>query len=320
MAHADGSFSDTLAQAITRYVERQSTSSPYITAVEGLTITYARRPNAPVHRVVGPALCVVAQGAKWATFGRNRLNYRAGEALIVGIEAPSLGRVYEASPESPCLALTLKLDLSVLREMLEQMEKPPATTTDSGSAVFVVDCGGPLGDCVLRLVRLLDWPQAISSLQPIIMREMAYWLLAGPHGDRVARMVLTQGPSERVLRAMRHLRERFAENVRIDELASMAQLSPTAFHRHFKALVSLTPLQYQKQLRLLEARRLMASQAFNAEAAAIEVGYTSTSQFSREYTRLFGAPPKRDVQRFKSMGQLINGPTEDAGSGLRRNV
>lgn len=312
MAYEDISIFGALAQGITQYVDRQATASPYVTAIEGLSITCAHEPNAPTHRLLGPALCVVVQGAKWASFGDDRLSYRAGQALVVSIEMPSLGRVFEATPEEPCLALTLRLDPAILRSTLEQMEKPPTMAADQAHAACVVDCSGPLADCLLRLVRLLDQPHAISSLQPLIMREIAYWLLAGPKGGTIARMMLSHGAPERVLRAMRYLRERFAQTVRIEELAAIAQLSSPAFHRQFKALTSLTPLQYQKQLRLLEARRLMASQAFSAEAAAMAVGYTSASQFSREYSRLFGVPPRRDVRRF----ELLPGTSTSSSPGI----
>jgi AraC-like DNA-binding protein len=132
------------------------------------------------------------------------------------------------------------------------------------------------------------------------MREIGYWLLTGPHGADIARMMAVSGPSHRLQRAVQALRERYAEPVRVEELAAVAQLSASAFHRQFKALTSFTPLQYQKQLRLLEARRLMAGRGFNVEAAAFRVGYESPSQFSREYARAFGAPPKRDVQRLQA--------------------
>ena len=128
----------------------------------------------------------------------------------------------------------------------------------------------------------------------MIMREICYWLLAGPHGGEVAQMTLANSHTQRVISAIHSLRNRFAEPVRIEELASIAQMSPSAFHRQFKALTSVTPLQYQKQLRLMEARRLMVSNAANVETAAFDVGYESPSQFSREYCRMFGAPPKRD--------------------------
>lgn len=144
-------------------------------------------------------------------------------------------------------------------------------------------------------------PKAIPTLYPVIMREVCYWLLTGPHGGDIARLALANGPSQRVINAMHSLRSRFKEAVRIEELAAIAQLSASAFHRQFKTLTSLTPLQYQKQLRLLEARRLMISRAVNVETASFEVGYESPSQFSREYARMFGAPPKRDMKAMQAV-------------------
>ena len=244
-----------------------------------------------------PALCIVAQGAKWSMFGGAKLEYRAGQALLIGVETPSIGRVIEASPGEPCLVLAFELDLDVMRSVAEGLDSPPKASGESGRGVFVTNFQGPLADCALRLVRLLDTPEAIATLHPIIMREICYWLLTGPHGGDVARIALANSPSRRVIRAMHTLRDRFREAIRVDELAAIAGMSPSAFHRQVKALTSLTPLQYQKQLRLLEARRLMISRAFNVEAAAFEVGYESPSQFSREYARMFGAPPKRDLAR-----------------------
>jgi AraC-like DNA-binding protein len=238
----------------------------------------------------------VAQGAKWATFGKDRLEYKAGEALIVGVEMPSVGRVVQASPDKPCLVLALVLDLSVMRAVAEEMKPPPRPSGEVGRGVFVTDFQGPLADCAMRLVRLLDTPAAIPALYPAIMREICYWLLAGPHGGEVVRLAVTNSASQRVISAIHVLRTRFAESVRIEELAAIAQMSASAFHRHFRALTSQTPLQYQKQIRLLEARRLMMAEAFSVEAAAFRVGYESPSQFSREYSRMFGMPPKRDAK------------------------
>lgn len=164
-----------------------------------------------------------------------------------------------------------------------------------GHGVFVTDFDGPLADCVQRAIRLLDTPRAIPVIAPMIMREIGYWLLTGAHGGEVAKLVLANGHVERVVSAIHDLRNRFTETVRVEELASVAQMSLSAFHRQFKALTSMTPLQYQKQLRLLEARHLMLTGAANAEAAAYRVGYESPSQFSREYARMFGAPPRRDI-------------------------
>jgi len=284
-----------LAKAILRYTQRQPGTSPYETAIDGVFILRSDHPKPPSYRLASPALCIVAQGAKWATFGGSRLEYRAGQALVVGVETPSLGRVFEAQPDKPCLVLIVEFDLGLMRSVIEQMTSPPKAIAGNGRSVFVTDFGGALADCALRLVRLLDTPDAIRTIAPLVIREMCYWLLAGAHGGEMARFAFTDGPSHRVLQAIQSLRQRYADAVHIDELASVAQLSRSAFHRQFKALTSLTPVQYQKQLRLLEARRLMLSQSLGAEAAAFAVGYESASQFSREYARMFGAPPKRDT-------------------------
>jgi AraC-like DNA-binding protein len=303
---------DQLAEALLRYTDSQPGESLFMTAVDGLAIMRADHPKPPSHTIFRPAMCIVAQGAKWATFGDNRLEYTAGQALVIGVETPSIGRVVEASPGEPCLVLAFELDLAIMRSVAEGLDTPPIASGEPGRGVFVTDFQGPLADCALRLVRLLDTPKAIPTLHPIIMREICYWLLTGPHGGDVARLTLANGPSRRVISAMHSLRNRFKETVRIAELAAVAQMSPSAFHRQFKALTSLTPLQYQKQLRLLEARRLMISRAFNVEAAAFEVGYESPSQFSREYTRMFGAPPKRDIKHLQTLFHADEAMTRDA--------
>jgi AraC-like DNA-binding protein len=290
-----------LAAALLRYTDAQSGDSPFMTAMDGLIVMRSDHPKPPNHMISRPALCVVAQGAKWAMFGDTKLEYRAGQALLIGVETPSIGRVVEASPGEPCLVLAFELDLAIMRSVAEGLETPPVASGEPGRGVFVTDFQGPLADCALRLVRLLDTPRAIPTLQPIIMREICYWLLTGPHGGDVARMALASSPSRRVIGAMHSLRSRFRETIRVSELAAIARMSPSAFHRQVRALTSLTPLQYQKQLRLLEARRLMVSSGFNVEAAAFEVGYESASQFSREYARMFGAPPKRDLRRLETV-------------------
>jgi AraC-like DNA-binding protein len=293
--------SDQLAEALLRYTNSRSGESPFATAIDGLAIMRSDHPKPPSHMLFRPAMCIVAQGAKWATFGGNRLEYRAGQALVIGVETPSIGRVVEASPGEPCLVLAFELDLAIMRSVADELDTPPRASGRPAHGVFVTDFQGPLADCALRLVRLLETPKAIPTLYPGIMREICYWLLTGPHGGDIARLALKSSPSQPLIRAIHDLRSRFREMVRIDELAAIARLSPSAFHRQFKALTSLTPLQYQKQLRLLEARRLMVSRAFKVEAAAFEVGYESPSQFSREYARMFGAPPKRDLQRLRSV-------------------
>jgi AraC-like DNA-binding protein len=302
-ARRDGKMSD-LAEAVRHYTDARTEESPFATAIGGLILLRSSHAKPPAHNIFKPALCIVAQGVKCTTFGDKPFEYRAGQALVVSVGMPSVGRVTEASPDKPFLGILIEFDLPIMRDVLEGLDTPPKASGSVARSVFVTDFRGPLEDCALRLVHLLDTPRAIPTLAPMIMREICYWLLTGPNGGDVAQMALSNSHEQRVINAIHSLRDRFAEPVRIDELAQVAQMSPSAFHRHFKTLTSLTPLQYQKQLRLLEARRLMVFNAVNVETAAFEVGYESPSQFSREYSRMFGAPPKRDSENLKTVPAL----------------
>jgi AraC-like DNA-binding protein len=240
-----------------------------------------------------PALCIVVQGAKWTTFGGKRLDYRAGQALVVNVEMPLFGTV-AASPKERYLGIVLEFNLATMQEVIHGLNMHPGSDNSvNGAGMFVTDLTGALTECALRSLRLFETPKAIPILYPGIMREICYCVLTGPSGGQIIRMAMAHGHEQRVVKGIHSLRDRFAESVRIEELPSIAKLSPSAFHRQFKALTSMTPLQYQKQRRLLETRRLMVSDAANVETAAFEVGYESPSQFSREYARMFGLPPAR---------------------------
>ncbi len=238
---------------------------------------------------------MIVQGVKWAIFGDKRFDYGAGQALVVSVEMPAFGAVTEATPTEPYLGVIIEFDLGIMREVVESLDPLPEVSNEVGRGVFVTNFDGPLADCALRMVRLLETPSAIPILYPAIMREICYWLLSGPHGGEVLQMTAAKSHTHDVISAIHSLRERFSEPVRVEELASAAHLSPSAFHRQFKSITSLSPLQYQKQLRLLEARRLMVTEEANVETAASRVGYESHSQFSREYSRMFGMPPRRDA-------------------------
>ena len=292
-------MAECLEELVLRYTEAQLGQSPFITCIEGLTIlrsNHQRRANPLLYK---PALCITVQGSKSAVFGDRCHQYSAGQALLVSVEIPGFGTVMEASPDRPYLGVILELDLAALRAVASELADPPKPSESIDSGVFVTDFDGPLKDCTLRILRLLDTPSAVPVLYPAIMREICYWLLSGPHSEAVVRMTLSNDHGHRILQAIHYLRDHFAESVRIGDLAAVAQLSPSAFHRQFKAVTAMTPLQYQKQLRLLEARRLMSAGAANVENAAFRVGYESPSQFNREYGRMFGMPPRRDINLLK---------------------
>ncbi len=246
-----------LIEAVRRFTDGQAGASPFFTAIEGLIILRSDHEKPPAHLLFKPALCIVVQGAKWVMFGDRRFDYRAGQALVVNVEMPLYGRVAEASPSEPYLGLIIEFDPAILREVLEGLGAPPVPGDDPRPGLFVADLDEPLADCVLRLVRLLATPAAIATLRPLILREICYWLLTGPHGGEIARITLANTHTPSIIRAIHTLRDRFMEPVRIDELAGAARMSCSAFHRQFKAITSMTPLQYQKNLRLLEARRLL---------------------------------------------------------------
>ena len=255
----------------------------------------------PVHRILEPAICITIQGAKCAIVGENRYVYREGQAFIVTVEVPCHYTVPVASPTHPYLGLLIKLDRAYTQEVIEELGiRLKHASDDSARGAFVLDLSPQLLDCALRSVRLLDTPEAIPMLYPGIMREICYWLLAGPGGDQIVHITMANGYDRRVIQAIQRLRDKFSEPILVEDLASAAGMSPATFHRRFKSVTSMSPLQYQKQLRLLEARRLMTAGNTNVESVAFKVGYVSASQFSREYTRMFGKSPRRDISTWRS--------------------
>lgn len=288
-----------LRDAILHQTDRAIGQSPLSTGVPGLTLLRSPHEKMPALLIYKPALCIVAQGSKWALFGDRHIEYGAGQALVVSVETPALGRVTAASPDEPYLGAIVEFDLGILRDVLVAIQ-PPDDVDDAEAGVFVADLDRGIGDCVTRLIRLTDTPAAIPVLYPAIMRELSYWLLAGPQGGAIARLALANEHQASIIGAIHALRDRYAETVSVDDLADIARMSASAFHRQFKRMTSMTPLQYQKHLRLFEARRLMLAENSNVETTAYRVGYESASQFSREYARMFGAPPRRDVEQLRT--------------------
>lgn len=285
-----------LFEAVTAYVESQGGGQGlFTTPMAGVNIIRSFQEVMPHRRIYQPSLCIVLQGAKQILFGSDTLDYGAMECLVVSIELPGSGRIIQASADEPFVGLTIDLDVAVIRDMVEQLDELPSAPASGGPCAFVAQVDAPLAECIHRLLRLSDNPKAVPILYPSVMRDICYWLLSGPHGAEIRKLSLPASATERVARAIHLLRDNIAQPMRVEQLADAARMSPSSFHQHFKALTSMTPLQYQKQLRLLEARRLMVANAASVADASYKVGYESASQFSREYSRMFGVAPKRDV-------------------------
>ncbi len=287
-------------------VERQAgADGMHATQIPALAFYRASAPSAHDASVYEPSLCIIAQGAKEILFGGEVYRYDPAHSLLVSVDLPVTSRVVEATPDRPCLAVRVSLDPAVVGELLADCTiAPPLGLPARGLAVTPAE--PPLLDAVTRLVALLDSPQDIIPLAPLVLREITYRVLTGPQGARLRQVVAAGAPAQRIARAIRWLKDHFAAPLRIELLAKQVRMSPSAFHLHFKHVTALSPLQYQKRLRLQEARRLMLGEGLAAAEAAFRVGYESPSQFSREYRRLFGAPPRHDVAALKVETQPTN--------------
>jgi AraC-like DNA-binding protein len=272
------------------------------TALPSLALNRGSVPTVCMPTVYQPCLGIVVQGRKRAVLNDEVFTYDALNYLVVSVTLPGMGQVLEASPEHPFLSIRLKLDLEeIARLVLELGSRGPSpATADRG--LFVARLDEPLLDAVLRMVKLLDTPEDIDVLAPIAQREIYYRMLRGDLGYRLVDLVQSEGGNHRVIRAIEWLKQHFAAPLRVEELADSVHMSPSALHHRFKAVTSMSPLQYQKHLRLHEARRLMFADGIECTIAAHRVGYESSSQFSREYRRLFGAPPRSEIARLRETG------------------
>ena len=287
---------EALKHAIRLYADQHANEDGLATTpIQGVRMMRAYAPNGPIRSIYKPLICLVLQGAKDLAVGNEVHEFTAGQSLILGVDRPVVGRIIRASQKEPYLALSVELDMSVVREINAQIDVSGQSPAFTGAALFVDDTDDAALDCAKRLVRLLDRPNAIPVLRPSIVNEMHYWLLAGRHGVAIRQMALVNSYAQRIARAVAIIRAEYNRPILIERLASAAGMSPSSFHRHFKSVTSLSPVQFQKQLRLIEARRLMVSERFGASRSAFEVGYESVSQFTREYARMFGAPPRRDI-------------------------
>ncbi|WP_018633847.1 AraC family transcriptional regulator [Neomegalonema perideroedes] len=290
-----------LSRAVARYVDIHGGLNMALqTPVADVVVICSTQPRAPFRKLYRPSLCVVAQGAKRISLENQTLDYDAGSALAVSVEMPGCSGVTQASEAEPFLGLTIAFDVVLLREVLEQTPSPPRPSGGRLGA-FVERLSAPMEDCLTRLMRLLETPEAAPVLYPALTRELYYRLLSGPNGGEICKIVRNDSHTRRIADAIHLMRRDVARPLRVEEMAEAARMGVSSFHQHFRTLTSMSPLQYHKQLRLLEARRLMVAEAANVAHAAFRVGYESPSQFSREYARMFGAPPKRDAMTLKGL-------------------
>jgi AraC-like DNA-binding protein len=280
---------------------RTGSDGRHETLLPELTFYRFSDPTVPAVVLQEPAVYVVVQGRKQVTVGDETYVYDPSQYLAVSVDLPAVGRVLEASPEKPYLCMTLSVDPRELAALIVETGQPSPRDDHDGRALYVSALRAPLLEGFLRLVRLLDAPQDVPVLAPLILRELHYRLLQSEQFGRLAQMAIGDGRLRRVSGAIAWIKAHFAEPLQIDALAKRANMSPSSLHSHFKAVAAMSPIQYQKRLRLQEARRLLLSGATSAEAVAYEVGYASASQFSREYVRLFGKPPHRDAERMRDV-------------------
>ena len=289
----------------------------HATAIPELKLYRTSAPTMPSKVLYEPSLCLIAQGAKYVMVGTDEHRYDTQRYLLVTADIPTTARVVDATARAPYLALRLRLDPLEVGELVAQLgpqeERPPAY------ALGVSRLDPELLDPVIRLMEMLPRARDARMLAPLVRREITYRLLIGPQGARLRQLVAGDDQGQRITRTLRWLKAHYSDPMTVDTLAELAGMSPSALHRHFRAVAGMSPLQYQKHLRLHEARRLMLSEALNAAEACFRVGYLSPSQFNREYRRLFGAPPRRDIETLRQARQWV-GATALQGDERKRSV
>lgn len=267
------------------------------TPVEGLVLLRETAPTMLQYAVSKPLVALVLQGGKQVTMGSRTFDFGAGESLLITTDVPTVSQITNASKNLPYYSLVLELDPTIIADLVGQIGPAPF---EADQPLRVDPTEVEIADATLRLLRLFDRPESLAVLGQPLSRELHYWLLSGRHGGAIRALGVTDSHAQRIARAVSLLRNHYAEPVRIEVLAEAASMSLSAFHVHFRATTSLTPLQFQKQLRLIEARRRMLALGEVISDAAYGVGYESVPQFTREYARMFGQPPARDIRQVRA--------------------
>lgn len=279
--------------------ERTTGLEDWVTPIPNLAFFRRESLTEPCVCMIEPSIVMVTQGAKQMLIGDRAYVYDAERFLIASLDLPGSSQVLDASPDVPCLGLVLRLNMRTITELSAQMRLPHHQERGGEASAAIGTLTQELLDPFGRLLGLLDDPDSIPILAPLIEREIHFRLLTSDVAPRLLQIVSVGSQTHRISRAIDWLKLNYAQPLRVDELASHVQMSASSFHHHFRHLTSMSPLQYQKWLRLNEAKRLMLNENLDAAGAAFHVGYESPSQFSREYSRLFGAPPKRDIEQMR---------------------
>ncbi len=290
-------LNDSLKERLLKWLPEQSRLE---TPISGLALTRHDENTSAIKCFYTPMIALVVQGFKRSMIGDHEANYGELHCVTVGIDMPGVFHITDASPQAPFLSLSVKLDRRIITQLIT--EAPSIVTVQEGEVTPIVvdEVGKDLLQAFSRLVELLDTPSRIPVLAPMILREIHYYLLCGSQG-KCLRLFNTNGTqANQIAQAISWLRENYTSPLRMEELARYANMAPSTFNRHFKEVTSLSPLQFQKRLRLYEAERLMLLEGKDAGTAALMVGYESGSQFNREYKRQFGAPPRKDVAKKRS--------------------
>ena len=306
-----------LARAIAQFAQ---SDGDHHTAISALTLHRRSSSTDPLHCIYNLGLGVVAQGDKQVLIGSESVDYGPGQSMLTTIDLPVVSHVTRASAREPFLGMMLTLDVRSVVQVASELDVPRRRRDDAYRAISFEPLDVALLDALVRLVMLLDEPALAPRLGALIQQEVIIRLLTGPHGPQLLHLVTSGSPSQQIAKSVAWLKQNFVQALHGDELADRAHMSPSTFRQHFRALTGVSPLQYQKQLRLQEARQLMLNEHLDAGTAGGRVGYESPSQFSREYSRLFGAPPQRDVTRMRlaPVDGAANPPRGVARSAPRR--
>ena len=285
-----------LAIAIAKFAQ---TDGDYNTAFPALTLHRRSAPTEPLHCIYSLGLGVTARGGKQVMLGEEVMDYGPGQSMLTTIDLPVVSHVTRASVRRPFLGLLLTLDARHILQLASEMDMPQPSRARACRPVSIERLDEAVIDALVRLVKLLDEPALVPRLAPLIQQEITVRLLAGPYEPQLRHLVAAGSPNQQIAKAVAWLKQNFTQALHVDDLAARTHMSPSTFRQHFRAITGMSPLQFQKQLRLQEARQLMLNQSLDAGNAGGQVGYESASQFSREYSRLFGAPPQRDIKRLR---------------------